>query len=68
MSSIKFHKPLYFQIEIIQNGTVIVDDNGVIVDIGRDDILNQKYEKAVFIEDIDATGKSVVPGDVQIRF
>lgn len=50
------------QIEVIENGTIIVDKNGIIVDVGKDSELSTKYSNAQFKLDLDATGKSVVPG------
>lgn len=48
--------------EIIENGTVIVNHDGFIVDVGKDSELASKYATSTFQTDMDATGKSVVPG------
>jgi imidazolonepropionase len=50
------------KIEIIKNGTLIIDNDGLISDIGTEDILSNKYQGAKFDLDVDATGKSVIPG------
>ncbi len=48
----------------IQNGTIIVNQQGFIEDVGTNEEMNQKYANAIFDQEIDATGKSIVPGFV----
>jgi imidazolonepropionase len=50
------------QIAIIENGTMIVNKDGLIADIGPAPVLREKYKDCSFEVDIDCTGKSVVPG------
>jgi imidazolonepropionase len=50
------------EIAIIENGTMIVNKDGLIADIGPAPVLREKYKDCSFEVDIDCTGKSVVPG------
>jgi len=52
------------EIGIIEKGTIIVGTDGMIVDVGTEEELSAKYKDSTFDKDIDATGKSVVPGFV----
>jgi imidazolonepropionase len=49
-------------VAIIKNGSIIINDDGRIVDVGSTNELDAKYQDATFELDIDATGKSVIPG------
>eukprot|EP00026_Physarum_polycephalum_P001392 Phypoly_transcript_01393.p1 GENE.Phypoly_transcript_01393~~Phypoly_transcript_01393.p1 ORF type:complete len:426 (+),score=73.98 Phypoly_transcript_01393:1967-3244(+) len=49
-------------VDIIPNGTVIVNNNGVIVDIGPDSLLFDKYIDTSFEKDLDGKGMCVLPG------
>lgn len=49
---------------IIENGSMIIDFNGIIVDIGLSETLNKKYETTKFIKTINCEGKSIIPGFV----
>jgi imidazolonepropionase len=60
---IKYGKEMN-QIHIIQNGTIIVNSDGIIEDVGLEQELSKKYENVKFEVDIDATGKSILPGFV----
>ncbi|EGG25124.1 imidazolonepropionase [Cavenderia fasciculata] len=51
-------------VEIIENGSLIVDEKGVIVDVGKEQDIGPKYRDAEFERVIDASGKSVIPGFV----
>jgi imidazolonepropionase len=48
----------------ISNGTIIVNHQGVIEDVGTNEEMDMKYSSAKFDQEIDATGKSIVPGFV----
>lgn len=50
------------KIEIITNGTLIIGNDGLIVDVGSTSDLDQKYQGSVFELDLDGTGKSIIPG------
>lgn len=50
------------QVEIIENGSIIVGQDGNIVAVGREEELSKTYATATFDVDIDATGKVVLPG------
>eukprot|EP01119_Soliformovum_irregulare_P016125 TRINITY_DN4631_c0_g2_i1.p1 TRINITY_DN4631_c0_g2~~TRINITY_DN4631_c0_g2_i1.p1 ORF type:complete len:455 (-),score=81.33 TRINITY_DN4631_c0_g2_i1:12-1301(-) len=52
------------RVEIIENGTVIVNQEGLIIDVGTDEELSNQYANKRFLSDVDATGMSVVPGFV----
>ena len=47
---------------IIKNGSLIIDGDGRIVDVGPTAELDEKYKSCKFELEIDATGKSVIPG------
>eukprot|EP01028_Stygiella_incarcerata_P007645 TRINITY_DN317_c0_g2_i1.p1 TRINITY_DN317_c0_g2~~TRINITY_DN317_c0_g2_i1.p1 ORF type:complete len:460 (-),score=121.89 TRINITY_DN317_c0_g2_i1:800-2065(-) len=49
---------------LLENGTIIVDETGCISDIGSDKEMKEKYVGCTFDADIDADGKSVLPGFV----
>ncbi|KAM9999872.1 hypothetical protein ACTFIZ_008336 [Dictyostelium cf. discoideum] len=51
-------------IEIIENGTMIIDENGIIFDIGTFKEMEEKYKDKSFEKVLDCTGKSVLPGFV----
>ncbi|KAK4026376.1 hypothetical protein OUZ56_015377 [Daphnia magna] len=42
--------------------SIIIDRDGLIADIGYDDVMQHKYENQTIEEIIDATGRSVLPG------
>eukprot|EP01120_Amphizonella_sp_Union-15-10_P001463 TRINITY_DN1155_c0_g3_i2.p1 TRINITY_DN1155_c0_g3~~TRINITY_DN1155_c0_g3_i2.p1 ORF type:complete len:436 (+),score=92.29 TRINITY_DN1155_c0_g3_i2:55-1308(+) len=46
----------------IQNGTVIVDNNGKILDLGTNEEMESKYGDHNFQTELDATGMCVLPG------
>lgn len=48
--------------EILEKASLVVDEDGIIADIGKEPDFSQKYVQTKFVVDIDATGKSVVPG------
>eukprot|EP01132_Coremiostelium_polycephalum_P009148 gene9148-11214_t len=51
-------------VEIIENGTMIIDNEGKIADIGKDSEIGDKYKDKSFENIIDCQGKSVLPGFV----
>eukprot|EP00002_Diphylleia_rotans_P014990 TRINITY_DN2905_c0_g5_i1.p1 TRINITY_DN2905_c0_g5~~TRINITY_DN2905_c0_g5_i1.p1 ORF type:complete len:424 (-),score=111.73 TRINITY_DN2905_c0_g5_i1:253-1524(-) len=52
------------KVAIIENGSVIIDHEGNIVAVGTHESIRQLYESSTFDHEIDATGKSVIPGFV----
>ncbi|PRP86997.1 hypothetical protein PROFUN_04979 [Planoprotostelium fungivorum] len=52
------------EIGLIENATVIVGSDGTIIDVGPEEVLSNKYKDFTFETDIDATGKSIIPGFV----
>eukprot|EP01103_Thecamoeba_quadrilineata_P010875 TRINITY_DN2467_c0_g1_i1.p1 TRINITY_DN2467_c0_g1~~TRINITY_DN2467_c0_g1_i1.p1 ORF type:complete len:241 (-),score=55.60 TRINITY_DN2467_c0_g1_i1:35-757(-) len=52
------------QLNIIKNGTIIINNLGLIEDLGPSDVLDEKYKDATFTQDLDGTGKSAIPGFV----
>lgn len=49
-------------LEVLHNATVIVGTDGRITDVGPEEELGPKYADAHFDVDVDATGKSIIPG------
>jgi len=49
-------------VALIENGTVVVNNQGVIEAIGKEEDLRSRFASAHFDTDIDATGKVVLPG------
>ncbi|KAK6176861.1 hypothetical protein SNE40_015079 [Patella caerulea] len=45
-----------------QGFSIVVDNDGIIVDVDTDDIIMKKYREKTFQNVIEATGKSVIPG------
>ena len=52
----------FHQVDIIPNGCIIIGHDGLIAAIGTTVQLSSQFRDAVFQNDIDGTGKSVVPG------
>jgi hypothetical protein len=50
------------KVEVIENGTIIVDQEGNIAAVGTEAELSEAFRSATFDIDIDATGKVVLPG------
>eukprot|EP00029_Vermamoeba_vermiformis_P006214 TRINITY_DN2375_c0_g1_i1.p1 TRINITY_DN2375_c0_g1~~TRINITY_DN2375_c0_g1_i1.p1 ORF type:complete len:427 (-),score=68.94 TRINITY_DN2375_c0_g1_i1:31-1311(-) len=50
------------EVAIIENGAVVIDNNGNVVEVGSTAAIVQKYQSASFTNTIDATGKVVLPG------
>eukprot|EP01104_Vermistella_antarctica_P018698 TRINITY_DN7023_c0_g1_i1.p1 TRINITY_DN7023_c0_g1~~TRINITY_DN7023_c0_g1_i1.p1 ORF type:complete len:431 (+),score=113.28 TRINITY_DN7023_c0_g1_i1:177-1469(+) len=51
------------EVVVIENGTVIVGNDGLIVDVGKEENLALKYpSSSLFARDIDCAGMSIVPG------
>jgi hypothetical protein len=50
------------KVEVIENGTIIVDHEGNIAAVGTEAELSEAFRSATFATDIDATGKVVLPG------
>eukprot|EP00033_Pygsuia_biforma_P002543 GCRY01002814.1.p1 GENE.GCRY01002814.1~~GCRY01002814.1.p1 ORF type:complete len:451 (+),score=44.99 GCRY01002814.1:80-1354(+) len=50
------------KVEIIENGAIVVDTNGIIEAVGKTSDILEQYKSVSFDKDIDATGKSVIPG------
>lgn len=50
------------QLSIIERGTVIINKDGLVEEVGSSDLLAEKYKDAHFELDLDGTGKSVIPG------
>ena len=42
--------------------SLVVDENGQILNVGTDDVIGKEYEGMKFEQEIDATGKCVIPG------
>jgi len=57
------NEALSLQIHIIDEGTVVVNNKGLIEAVGPEKDLNQRFANATFDVDIDATGKVVLPGN-----
>jgi len=65
----QFDEALSSQIHIIDEGTIVVNNKGLIEAIGPEKDFNQRFANATFDVDIDATGKVVLPGNtVSNRF
>ena len=58
----KFLTVFLSQISIIEHGTVIIDKEGKVADVGSVEMMDEKYKEAHFETDLDGTGKSVIPG------
>jgi imidazolonepropionase len=57
-----------WQVALIPNGTIVVNmESGLIEAVGPEQELSEKYATTNFTVDIDATGKSVLPGKFQIE-
>jgi len=52
------------ELDIIQNGGIVVNNSGTIEAIGPEADIQARYASATFKREIDATGKSIVPGFV----
>ena len=50
------------QVDVITNGTLIVGHDGNIVAVGAHDALSKQFPDASFQFDVDAHGKTIVPG------
>eukprot|EP00028_Trichosphaerium_sp_Am-I-7-wt_P010556 CAMPEP_0168525092 /NCGR_PEP_ID=MMETSP0405-20121227/11089_1 /TAXON_ID=498012 /ORGANISM="Trichosphaerium sp, Strain Am-I-7 wt" /LENGTH=401 /DNA_ID=CAMNT_0008547523 /DNA_START=154 /DNA_END=1356 /DNA_ORIENTATION=- len=50
------------EIDVIENASIIVGKDGIIIDVGVD--FGDKYKDTVFATDIDLQGKCVIPGMV----
>merc|ERR1712000_594645 len=52
------------EVEVIENGTIIVDHDGNIAAVGTEEELSkaEAFRSATYDVDIDATGKVVLPG------
>ncbi|KAL6054226.1 putative imidazolonepropionase [Balamuthia mandrillaris] len=50
------------QVSVIENGTVIVNHEGLIEAVGTDQELQEQFKDATFDLDVDATGQVVLPG------
>ena len=50
------------KISIVENGTIVINNEGLVEEVGAADLMAQKYKDATFAMDLDGTGKSVVPG------
>lgn len=50
------------QIVVIEKGTIIVNQDGIIEAVGSDEEISKKFPGAIFEQDIDGKGKSVLPG------
>ena len=50
------------EIELIENGAMIVNTDGTIEAVGPADEINEQYKDASFEETLDFTGQSIVPG------
>ena len=46
--------------------SVIVDDNGNILDFGLDSAMEAKYAKVVCDQIVDVSGNSIIPGEILI--
>jgi imidazolonepropionase-like amidohydrolase len=51
-----------FQIAIIRNGTIVIGHDGTIVAVGPDEALQATFATSTFENDVNATGKCVLPG------
>ncbi|KYR02540.1 imidazolonepropionase [Tieghemostelium lacteum] len=51
-------------IEIVENSSMIVDNQGKIIEINKNEIIEEKYSNSTFERVIDCTGKSIIPGFV----
>jgi imidazolonepropionase len=49
-------------VEIIDNASMVIDNDGKIVEIDKHTVISDKYSERDFENVIDATGKSVIPG------
>eukprot|EP01133_Synstelium_polycarpum_P019968 gene19968-23929_t len=51
-------------VEIIENGSLIVDNSGIIVDVGTETEIMERHANDSYDEVIDCTGRAVLPGFV----
>ena len=42
--------------------SLVVDESGRILNVGTDDVIGKEYEGIKFEQEIDATGKCIIPG------
>jgi len=49
---------------IYENGSIVVDNDGKIADVGKTEDITNKYPEELFSSVYDASGKSVIPGFV----
>ena len=49
-------------IEVVNNGSIVVDENGIIVAVGPAAEISEQFKDSHFEKEIDATGCCVVPG------
>jgi hypothetical protein len=52
-------RALTLEVSIIENGSLVVDLQGIIEAVGPADEINKAYSEATFHEEIDATGKHI---------
>ena len=68
-------EPMICQSNLLQNVSVmennntndegfslVVDESGRILNVGTDDVIGKEYEGIKFEQEIDATGKCIIPG------
>lgn len=53
---------------MLDNATIIVGDDGKIADLGPAEVMAAKYANTKFENDVDGTGKCVMPGVYFIVF
>jgi imidazolonepropionase-like amidohydrolase len=55
-------------VEVIENGTIVVDHDGNIAAVGTEEELSkaEPFRTATYDVDIDATGKVVMPGTCEL--
>ena len=51
-----------FKVHVIEDGTIVVNNEGLIEAVGSDAEINKRFANCTFDLDIDASGKVVVPG------
>jgi hypothetical protein len=50
------------QVEVLENASIIVGLDGAIEAVDRAEVIDEKYRDVTFQHQMDARGKSIIPG------